>query len=97
VTPSEVHAAIRSFVADNIGAEVADDVDIFAHGYVSSLFVIQLVVWLENELGVTVEAGGLEVASFATVARTYAFACARLGIDTGLSGAGQMAKSGPDA
>ena len=59
---------IRSFLAKHIkGHNVQDDDDIFALGLVSSLFTMQLVLFVEQEFDFEVSSDDLDIANFRTV------------------------------
>ncbi len=59
---------IRSFLAQHIkGRTIQDDDDIFALGLVSSLFTMQLVLFLEQEFDFEVSGDDLDIANFRTV------------------------------
>ena len=47
--------------------QLADDEDIFATGYVNSMFAMQLVQFVESTFGITVESDDLEIDNFRTV------------------------------
>lgn len=49
------------------GHELKDDDDIFAMGFVNSLFAMQLVTFLESEFGITVEDEDLDINNFRSV------------------------------
>ncbi|TDF41782.1 acyl carrier protein [Alteromonadaceae bacterium M269] len=53
----------RFFDVDNL----ADDIDIFANGYVNSLFAMQLISWIEKEFSVAVEDDDLQLTNFNSV------------------------------
>ncbi len=60
--------AIRAFLGQFFGhLELADDQNIFATGFVNSLFVMQLVLFVESEVAVTVEDEDLEIENFSTI------------------------------
>jgi methoxymalonate biosynthesis acyl carrier protein len=62
--------SIREFILDNVSvATVADDEDIFAAGLVRSMFVMQLVIFIEQEFGVSVTGEDLQFEYFTTVSR----------------------------
>jgi acyl carrier protein len=44
-----------------------DDDDIFALGFVNSLFAMQLVLFVESEFGITVENEDLDIDNFRTI------------------------------
>jgi acyl carrier protein len=59
---------LRSFLARHIGKRrIADDTDIFASGYVTSLFAMQLVMFLEKECGIQLSREDLKLANFQTI------------------------------
>ncbi len=47
--------------------ELQDDQDIFALGFVNSLFAMQLVLFVEKEFGITIENDDLEIDNFRSV------------------------------
>lgn len=47
--------------------ELGDDEDIFALGFVNSLFSMQLVMFLEKDFGITVENSDLNLENFSTI------------------------------
>ena len=49
------------------GHELKDDDDIFAMGFVNSLFAMQLVSFLESEFGITVEDEDLDINNFRSI------------------------------
>jgi acyl carrier protein len=70
---------IREFVSAQVnGLKLDDDVDIFASGYVSSLFAVQVVMWVESEFGVIVGGDDLDIRNFRTIADIDAFVDAKL-------------------
>ena len=59
---------IREFVSRFFrGHELADDEDIFASGFVNSMFAMQLVQFVETTFGITVESEDLEIDNFRTL------------------------------
>lgn len=68
-------ATIRTFVAKHVGGlEFTDEQDLFASGHVNSLFAVQIVMFVENTLGVPVVDGDLDIANFSSVARIHRYA-----------------------
>ncbi|HZM77696.1 MAG TPA: acyl carrier protein [Candidatus Limnocylindrales bacterium] len=64
----KVLAEVRRFVHENSGNDnVPDDDDMFATGYVNSLFAIQMVMWLEQRFGVEVTGSDLDIANFRSI------------------------------
>ena len=61
---SKVRQFIGRFVRDQ---KLKDSDDIFALGYVNSMFAMQLVQFVEKEFAVTVEDADLELANFRSV------------------------------
>ncbi|MEK8173925.1 acyl-CoA dehydrogenase family protein [Streptomyces sp. M19] len=59
-----MHAFMAQFFGDR---DIADDTDIFSTGLVNSLFVMQLVLFVESEFGLTVEDEDLEMDNFRSV------------------------------
>ncbi|MCQ4208856.1 acyl carrier protein [Streptomyces longispororuber] len=55
-----------------------DDADIFELGFVSSMFAMQLVSFVEQEFGITVEADDLELDHFRSVSALDAFVTRKL-------------------
>lgn len=49
-------------------AELREDDDIFARGFVNSLFAMQLVTWVEKEFGIEIGDEDLDVENFNTIA-----------------------------
>jgi acyl carrier protein len=69
----EIKARVREFIGRHVrGHELRDDEDIFALGFVNSLFAMQLVMFVEQEFGVAVENDDLEIENFNTVAAVAA-------------------------
>jgi methoxymalonate biosynthesis acyl carrier protein len=65
---------IRKFITNHAGAlEFADDQDLFASGHVNSLFAVQIVMFVENTLGVPVTGDDLDIANFSSVDRIDRF------------------------
>jgi methoxymalonate biosynthesis acyl carrier protein len=59
---------IRTFFARFLRVDgLRDEDDIFANGYVNSLFAIQLVAWLEKEFEITITDSDLEIQNFNTI------------------------------
>jgi methoxymalonate biosynthesis acyl carrier protein len=47
--------------------ELKEDEDIFALGFINSLFAMQLVTWVEKEFGIRIEDEDLDVENFNTI------------------------------
>ena len=64
----ETKQQIREFVSRFFrGHELADDEDIFASGFVNSMFAMQLVQFVETTFGITVESEDLEIDNFRSI------------------------------
>lgn len=48
-------------------SQIKDSDDIFAAGYVNSLFAMQLIAWLEKEFDLDIEDDDLQLANFSSV------------------------------
>jgi acyl carrier protein len=63
-------AAIRQFILENISeSTVGDDEDIFERGLVRSMFVMQLVLFVEQEFDISITGDDLQFSNFRTVGR----------------------------
>lgn len=61
-------SSIRDFISRSLnGQEVADDDDIFALGFVNSLFAMQLVAFIEVEFDIEVESDDLDLDNFRSI------------------------------
>jgi methoxymalonate biosynthesis acyl carrier protein len=66
-------AKIRAFITGHVRQDqaaadgLADDADIFALGLVNSMFVVQLVSFVEKEFDLTVSGADLDFANFQSV------------------------------
>jgi len=71
---------LRDFLASHLPvAGLADDQDLFESGHVTSMFALELVVFVETTYGVTVESADLELDNFRTVASILALVDRKLG------------------
>lgn len=61
---AKIRAFLARFFRDH---QLVDDEDIFATGYVNSMFAMQLVQFVEGEFGIAVESEDLELDNFRTV------------------------------
>lgn len=61
----EIRSRTREFVSRFFrGHELGDDEDMFATGYVNSMFAMQLVQFVESTFGIAVESEDLELDNF---------------------------------
>ena len=64
-----IRLAIRGFVSRFFrGHELQDEEDMFATGYVNSMFAMQLVQFVETQFGFAVESDDLELDNFRSIA-----------------------------
>ncbi|HLG60375.1 MAG TPA: phosphopantetheine-binding protein [Ktedonosporobacter sp.] len=64
----EIKSKIRTFLAGFItNVTLQDTQDIFALGFVNSLFAMQLVLFVEKEFGITVENEDLNIDNFRSI------------------------------
>ena len=78
---SSVKSGIRDFVGRATNdSPLADDDDIFATGFVNSLFAMELVTFVEGTYGITIESEDLDLDNFRTVARIAALVARKAGM-----------------
>jgi acyl carrier protein len=72
---NECKTKTREFVSQFVGTRSAsgDDEDIFAMGFVNSLFAMQLIAWIENEFRLKVEDEDLDLQNFNSVSAIARF------------------------
>ena len=67
--PDSVREKVRALVVRHTdGVAVGDDEDLFDHGYVNSLFVVQLVTWVEQEFDLRLPLDDLVLGDLRTIA-----------------------------
>jgi methoxymalonate biosynthesis acyl carrier protein len=70
----EIRGKVREFVSRFVrGHELADGEDIFATGFVNSMFAMQLVQFVETTFGVVCESEDLELDNFRSIDALTAF------------------------
>lgn len=71
---TDIRTRITDYLARFLPVDdLADDDDIFQRGFVSSMFAMQLVAFVEQEFGITVENDDLELSNFRSVAALERF------------------------
>jgi acyl carrier protein len=67
---------VRQFLSQHIGGHSLkdDEQDVFALGFVNSLFAMNLIAWIEREFQIAVEDADLDIANFNTVNAIAGFA-----------------------
>lgn len=71
----------RDFLTESLGVEVATETDIFAEGMVTSLFALELVTFVEQRFGLTVEVDDLDLDNFRSAANIGEFVRRKRGVD----------------
>lgn len=67
---SDVHQTVREYVIRHTNhPEVPDDLDLFDAGLLSSLFAVQMVMWVERTFEIPMTADDLDMSHFSTVNR----------------------------
>lgn len=70
----QIRQRLREFVSRFFrGHDLQDGEDIFASGYVNSMFAMQLVQFVESDFGVTVESEDMEIDNFRSIDALSAF------------------------
>ncbi len=65
---AEIKQQIRAFLAKHFkNYDLQDDEDIFSLGFVNSLFAMQIVLFVEQQMGVTVANEELQLDNFRTI------------------------------
>ncbi|MEH2196230.1 MAG: acyl carrier protein [Nostoc sp.] len=65
---SEIQAKIKTFLSKFFGNhDLQQDEDIFASGFVNSMFAMQLVLFVEQEFKIAIENEDLEFENFRTI------------------------------
>ncbi len=65
--PQAVREQTREYLTSSLARQIGDDEDIFAAGFVNSLFAAQLVMFVESRFGIEVDNDELELAYFSSV------------------------------
>lgn len=64
----EANKKIRAFLGKYFhNVELQDDQDIFALGFVNSLFAMQLVLFVEQEFGISIDNEDLDIDNFRSI------------------------------
>ena len=63
----QIRTKIRAFISDSLIYDLHDDEDLFALGFVKSLFILQLVLFIEREFDLKIENVHRNIDSFRTV------------------------------
>ena len=80
MTEEEIRRQLRAFVERFMrGHDLQDGEDLFATGYVNSMFAMQLVQFVESTFGVACESEDLEIDNFRSIDALTAFVQRKLG------------------
>ncbi len=77
---SSVKSGIRDFIGRATNKTPLDDEDIFAAGFVNSLFAMELVTFVEGTFGITIESEDLDLDNFRTISRIADLVARKAGI-----------------
>lgn len=69
----EIVADLQAFLSARTSKEWSVDLDIFASGFVDSLFALELITFMENQYEISVISEDLDLDNFRTVKRLAAF------------------------
>jgi acyl carrier protein len=85
----EISDCLRSFFARFVrgGTEFTDDQNLFSSGFVNSLFVMQLVLFVESTFSITVEQQDMDITNFSSVNSLCAFVRAKQAANQAMTGA----------
>ena len=77
----QIKSRVREFVSRFFrGHQLQDNEDIFASGYVNSMFAMQLVQFVETSFGITCESEDLELDNFRSIGAITRFVERKLGV-----------------
>ena len=60
-------ATIKAFLSQSLRYDLREDEDLFTLGFVKSLFILQLILFVERRFGITIANVPREIDSFRTV------------------------------
>jgi len=63
----QIRTKIRQFISNSLSYDLHDDEDLLALGFVKSLFILQLVLFIEREFDLKIENVHRNIDSFRTV------------------------------
>ncbi len=71
---SDIHNTLRSFIGDFVNTDDLDNgTDIFASGFVNSLFAMQLLLFIEQTFSFQVESEDMDIANFRSIDAMHSF------------------------
>jgi methoxymalonate biosynthesis acyl carrier protein len=78
---TDIRPRVREFVSRFVkGHDLQDGEDIFATGFVNSMFAMQLVQFVESTFGITCESEDLELDNFRSIDAITAFVQRKSGV-----------------
>ncbi len=87
MTEDDARRRVRTFLEPELGGRpLADTDDVFALGYVNSLFVMQLVRLIQGEFGIQLEPEDMDFDNFRTVNGMVALIGSKMGADASPGG-----------
>jgi acyl carrier protein len=69
---------IRSFIEGSLSREVSDNENFFESGYVTSIFAVQIIAFLENEYGIDIDDEDLDLGNFSSADNILKFVTRKL-------------------
>jgi methoxymalonate biosynthesis acyl carrier protein len=80
IDATDARLAVRGFFAQYVGdRDLRDDLDVFAAGFLNSLFTMQLVLFVEQRFAIVVEDDDLELDNFRSVDAIVGFVSRKCG------------------
>jgi methoxymalonate biosynthesis acyl carrier protein len=71
---TELRDTVRAYIAEHVGQDPpSDDIDLFETGLANSLFVVQIVMWVEKVLGIPVGDADLQLRNFSSIEAITAY------------------------
>lgn len=71
---SDIHNTLRSFIGGFVNTDELDNsTDIFATGFVNSLFAMQLLLFIEQTFSLKVESEDMDIANFRSLDAMHSF------------------------
>lgn len=69
-----ITAKIRNYIMDNVGVDsISDEENFFEDGLVNSLFVLQIMAFLEKEFQFEIQSEDLKLENFSSLAALFNF------------------------
>jgi acyl carrier protein len=79
----DIHLPIRAFLQRHFRHRtIADNDDLFASGFATSLFAIELVTFLERQFAIRIESADLDIKNFRSIDALSALVMRKLSLTT---------------